>query len=223
MKCTDCGFINFDHLSKCRKCGGDLNAVRKELGLTDFRPNPPFLLKSLLEESEQPAPEIIPGVKSSAPGFPDSAGTSTQDLEMSPGEARSVNQDAISWKVEESEKQSAVAPRTAKRAAALSEADSSTIPHYYIDDTELEELAENLSIIQLPGERLDTQRNAQSQLPGGMQKRADPFNLELESSGSAPPTSEAEELLVRTGKQTIGLAGTIPRPLPEGARGKTKD
>jgi hypothetical protein len=222
MKCTDCSFINFDHLSKCRKCGGDLSAVRKELGLTDFRPNPPFLLKSLLEESEQPAAEISPGVKISAPGFPDSARTLTQDLDLAAGEARSMNHDAISWKVEESEKQSAVDPQTAKGVAALSVADSSSIPHYYIDDAELEELAENLSIIQSPGESLDTQRNAQSQLPGGMQKKADPFNLELESGSSAASTSEAEELLVRTGKQEIGLNGTIPRPLPEGTKGKSR-
>ena len=67
MKCTDCGFINFDHLSKCRKCGGDLSAVRKELGLTDFRPNPPFLLKSLLEESEQPRSRDQPGSKNFGP------------------------------------------------------------------------------------------------------------------------------------------------------------
>jgi len=199
MKCTDCGFINFDHLSKCRKCGGDLSAVRKELGLTDFRPNPPFLLKSLLEESEQPAPEISPGVRISAPGFPDSARTSTQDLELPPGEARSANQGTISWKVEESEKQSAVDLQTAKGAAALSAADDSAIPQYYIDDAELEELAENLSIIQSPEESFDAQRNAQSQLPGGMQKKADPFNLELEGSSSAASKSEAEELLVRKG------------------------
>jgi len=199
MKCTDCGFINFDHLSKCRKCGGDLSAVRKELGLTDFRPNPPFLLKSLLEESEQPAPEISPGVRISAPGFPDLARTSTQDLELPSGEARSANQGTISWKVEESEKQSAVDLQTAKGAAALSAADDSAIPQYYIDDAELEELAENLSIIQSPEESFDAQRNAPSQLPGGMQKKADPFNLELEGSSSAASKSEAEELLVRKG------------------------
>ena len=199
MKCTDCGFINFDHLSKCRKCGGDLSAVRKELGLTDFRPNPPFLLKSLLEESEQPAPEISPEARISAPGFPGSVRTSTQDLELPSGEARSANQGTISWKVEESEKQSAVDLQTAKGAAALSAADDSAIPQYYIDDAELEELAENLSIIQSPEESFDAQRNAQSQLPGGMQKKADPFNLELEGSSSAVSTSEAEELLVRKG------------------------
>ena len=67
------------------------------------------------------------------------------------------------------------------------------IPHYYIDDAELEELAENLSIIQSPEESFDAQRNAQSQLPGGMQKKADPFNLELESNGPAASTSWTEE------------------------------
>ena len=193
MKCTDCGFINFDHLSKCRKCGADLSAIRKELGLADFRPNPPFLLKSLLEESEQPPPEISPGAKISSPGFSDSARTSTQDLELSPGGARSANHGAISWKVEESEKRSAVDPQTAKGAAALSTADDSAIPQYYIDDAELEELAENLSIIQSPEESFDAQRNAQSQIAGGVQQVADPFHLELESNDPAASTSWSEE------------------------------
>ena len=199
MKCTDCGFISFDHLTKCRKCGGDLSAVRKQLSLTDFRPNPPFLLKSLLEDSEQPTSEIRSGEKFSAPGFPDSAGTSTQHLELPPGEARNMNQGGISWKAEEDEKRSGVDPQVAKGAAAPSMADASNIPHYYIDDAELEELAENLSIIQSPDADFEMQRNAQSQLPGGMQKKADPSNLELESSSSAASTSEAEELLLRKG------------------------
>jgi hypothetical protein len=193
MKCTDCGFISFDHLSKCRKCGGDLSAVRKQLGLTDFRPNPPFLLKSLLEESEQPPPEMSPVAKKSAPGFPDSTRTSPQDLELPPGESRSVNPGGISWKTEEDEKQSGIDLQIAKGGAAPIIAAAGSIPHYYIDDAELEELAENLSIIQSPGADFDAQRNVQSPLPGRMQKKADPFHLELESNGALASTACSEE------------------------------
>jgi hypothetical protein len=201
MKCTGCGFINFDHLSKCRKCGGDLSAVRRALGLVDFRPSPPFLLKSLLEDSEQPAPEVSLGLRSPAPGVPDSARNSTQDLEPPPGATRSANQGAIPWNMEESKKQSAVAPQTAQGTAALSSADSLNIPQYYLDDAELEELAENFSILQSSEESLEPQRNAQAQLPGAIEQKAAPFNLELESSSSLTPTSEVKELLLRKEKQ----------------------
>ncbi len=44
MKCTKCGFIGFDHVSTCAKCGKDLDAVRHDLNLWDFAPAVPFFL-----------------------------------------------------------------------------------------------------------------------------------------------------------------------------------
>ncbi|GKT08155.1 hypothetical protein [Desulforhabdus sp. TSK] len=49
MKCNKCGFISFDYLAECRKCGSDLTVVRDSLGLCPVRPNVPFLLGPLLK------------------------------------------------------------------------------------------------------------------------------------------------------------------------------
>lgn len=49
MKCTKCGFVGFDHVSTCAKCGMDLEAVRQELNLWDFAPAvPSFLVEAML-------------------------------------------------------------------------------------------------------------------------------------------------------------------------------
>lgn len=49
MKCTKCGFIGFDHVSTCAKCGKDLEAVRHDLNLWDFAPAvPSFLVEAML-------------------------------------------------------------------------------------------------------------------------------------------------------------------------------
>lgn len=37
MKCPKCGFFGPDHLDTCKKCGNDLSAERKKLGLTRLR------------------------------------------------------------------------------------------------------------------------------------------------------------------------------------------
>lgn len=68
MKCTKCGFVGFDHVSTCAKCGKDLEAVRQELNLWDFAPAvPSFLVEAMLamcqkagaaaEAAEAPSPE----------------------------------------------------------------------------------------------------------------------------------------------------------------------
>jgi hypothetical protein len=223
MKCTGCGFINFDHLSKCRKCDEDLSAVRKGLGLADFRPNPPFFLKALLEESQQAAAEIGPGAAIPAPGVPAVARISTEALELPPDEARGVNPGAVPWKMEEPGKRAAVGPRTVQEAGAASVTDEGAIPQYYIDDAELDELTENLSIIQSPENGFDVRQNAPPPFPDGLPQVADPSNLELESNISLASTSEAEELQFRKGKQEMGLGSAIPRLLPEALKGKAKD
>jgi hypothetical protein len=49
MKCNKCGFVSFDYLAECKKCGNDLTVVRDSLGLCPVRPNVPFLLGPLLK------------------------------------------------------------------------------------------------------------------------------------------------------------------------------
>jgi len=48
MKCQKCGFVSFDHLSECTKCGSDLRAVREGLGFSALKSEVPSLLGALL-------------------------------------------------------------------------------------------------------------------------------------------------------------------------------
>ncbi len=52
MRCPKCGYISFDHLANCRKCSRDLGDAREALNLTDFEPQVPFLLGSLVGEMQ---------------------------------------------------------------------------------------------------------------------------------------------------------------------------
>jgi hypothetical protein len=48
MKCPKCGFVSFDYLSQCKKCGADLTAIRGTLGFSVLKSEAPFLLGTLL-------------------------------------------------------------------------------------------------------------------------------------------------------------------------------
>ncbi len=48
MKCPKCGFVSYDHLSECKKCGADLAAVREGLGFSAHKSEVPFLLGTLV-------------------------------------------------------------------------------------------------------------------------------------------------------------------------------
>jgi hypothetical protein len=49
MKCQKCGFVSFDYLSQCKKCGADLTAVRELLGFSALKSEVPALLGTLLK------------------------------------------------------------------------------------------------------------------------------------------------------------------------------
>ena len=51
MKCSKCGFVSFDHLTECKRCGASLAGAREGLGFLAVRPATPFFLGSLLKES----------------------------------------------------------------------------------------------------------------------------------------------------------------------------
>lgn len=67
MRCKHCGFVSFDHLSACGRCGGDLTAIREGLGFPDSAPNPPNLLGPLLKR----ASGADPGPRAGGKGFED--------------------------------------------------------------------------------------------------------------------------------------------------------
>jgi hypothetical protein len=49
MKCQKCGFVSFDYLSQCKKCGADLTGVRELLGFSALKSEVPSLLGTLLK------------------------------------------------------------------------------------------------------------------------------------------------------------------------------
>jgi hypothetical protein len=50
MKCQKCGFVSFDYLSECKKCGIDLMGMRDGLGMMAVRPQTPSFLESILKD-----------------------------------------------------------------------------------------------------------------------------------------------------------------------------
>ncbi|MCU0589649.1 MAG: hypothetical protein MUF52_16050 [Syntrophobacteraceae bacterium] len=74
MKCNKCGFVSFDHLSDCKKCGVNLVGARTLLGMLDFKPTMPFFLGAMVHARpegpsgtpvarvEAPAPAGLPGM-----------------------------------------------------------------------------------------------------------------------------------------------------------------
>jgi hypothetical protein len=55
MKCQKCGFVSFDYLSQCKKCGADLATVRELLGFSALKSEVPFLLATLLRNGGKSA------------------------------------------------------------------------------------------------------------------------------------------------------------------------
>jgi hypothetical protein len=50
MKCQKCGYVSFDYLSQCKKCGADLTAARGLLGFSELKSEVPSLLGALLRD-----------------------------------------------------------------------------------------------------------------------------------------------------------------------------
>ncbi|MHC1745176.1 MAG: hypothetical protein AB9873_19395 [Syntrophobacteraceae bacterium] len=48
MRCQKCGYVSFDHLLACKKCGNDATAARDALGLMAGKPATPFFLGALI-------------------------------------------------------------------------------------------------------------------------------------------------------------------------------
>ena len=56
MRCPKCGFISFDHLASCAKCGRDISEVASELQGTSIKVETPMFLSgalAALSESEE--------------------------------------------------------------------------------------------------------------------------------------------------------------------------
>ena len=61
MRCPKCGFISFDHLTSCAKCGKDIAEVASELQGTSIKVETPMFLGAALagySENEDSFEEI---------------------------------------------------------------------------------------------------------------------------------------------------------------------
>ncbi len=69
MRCPQCHYTSFDHLSVCDRCGADLSEVRRKLNLLDFRPNLPdlFVLHDPSLDTVPPEVEEAPSAIEEAP------------------------------------------------------------------------------------------------------------------------------------------------------------
>ena len=56
MRCQRCGYVGFDHLKMCKKCGADLTAMRDGLGFIPVKPTVPSFLGALTGETSRAAP-----------------------------------------------------------------------------------------------------------------------------------------------------------------------
>ena len=66
MKCQECGFVSFDYLSECRRCGADLTEIRERLGFSTLKSEVPFLLGALLKDGgrrDQLKDRVVAGIE----------------------------------------------------------------------------------------------------------------------------------------------------------------
>jgi hypothetical protein len=83
MKCVKCGYISFDHLAVCKKCGVNLNQARSGLGFADSKPEPPSYLRALVDEGSSVGPEA-------AGRRPGSVGDAAMQIEQAVAEGPTV-------------------------------------------------------------------------------------------------------------------------------------
>jgi hypothetical protein len=79
MRCHKCGYISFDHLSECKKCGVDLTGTRDKLGMAPVKPSEPFLLGGLLKDYKKD-----PRMEPVAPVGAAHMGMESGDIEFGP-------------------------------------------------------------------------------------------------------------------------------------------
>ena len=68
MKCPKCGYISFDYNHTCPKCNKNISPEREKMNLPDYKPNPPFLLGTLLDGTRKTDAKLEAGAFSSKVG-----------------------------------------------------------------------------------------------------------------------------------------------------------
>ncbi len=83
MKCPKCGYISFDFNQVCPKCNKEISSEQAMLNLPSFRPDPPFLLGTLIGDAD------ISGVVLQAGGSPADMGAAVE-MDMDLEETRDI-------------------------------------------------------------------------------------------------------------------------------------
>ncbi|SMC25214.1 hypothetical protein SAMN02746041_02250 [Desulfacinum hydrothermale DSM 13146] len=150
MKCTKCGFVSFDYLEACKKCGTDLSSVRQELNLFDFRPEVPAfvakaikaLMNPLVPQPEETVPEEASEiVLDEIPELDLTAQTSTEDGELTLQLLDEEDGEELS----------------------IPEAETESVPTAPLEDVEGDELVLDLGAL----EEEEVSQNAEPALPQG--------------------------------------------------------
>jgi hypothetical protein len=68
MKCPKCGYISFDYNHTCPKCNKNISPEREKMNLPDYKPNPPFLLGTLLDGTRTTGDQAAGGAGAFASG-----------------------------------------------------------------------------------------------------------------------------------------------------------
>ncbi len=78
MRCQKCGFVSFDYLTECKKCGVDLTATRDLLGYLSIKPSSPFFLEAILANRAASPVGSAAGIGAAV----DAANLSLADMEL---------------------------------------------------------------------------------------------------------------------------------------------
>ncbi|MBI1987436.1 MAG: hypothetical protein HYS70_03690 [Nitrospinae bacterium] len=63
MKCPKCGYVSFNYLERCKKCGRDLVAFKAEHNLWGIKPGTLNIYSSMQQAMEQGEPRPVPSIE----------------------------------------------------------------------------------------------------------------------------------------------------------------
>lgn len=173
MKCQKCGYISFDHLVACKKCGTDASMARDALGLVAGRPTMPFFLGALISGSESTPVTAAPA--------PAPMETAHEDVDSLFAEIDFGSDDLDFELTEEATAVTGAAPASGAKAAAPSRGG---------DLSELDDI--EIVIGSALDEELALDMSALDDSPAAPKPSQDDFHLDLDLNETAPMAAVAK-------------------------------
>ena len=96
MKCPKCGYVSFEYLDTCRKCGRDLTQFKSDMGITTFVPGVINVLKYVegMEEAVEKTDESAVATATSEEAEESGTATAVEEAIKSVVEETSLNGEA---------------------------------------------------------------------------------------------------------------------------------